>query len=113
MNTHHDRLTGLVRRRLSGYGMLGVLLLLCVLFSALTLQDQHPTGKRAAAELASELIAHAELDASILILARDSEQDRAFVDDLAGRLRGDGFTVPGCSIGSLRLRLVIRYTDHR
>ena len=62
MNDHRDRLTAALRRRLSGYGMLGVLLLLCVLFSVLTLQDQHPTGKRAAAELASELTAHAEHD---------------------------------------------------
>ena len=100
MNDHRERLTTALRRRLSGYGMLGVLLLLCILFSALTLQDQHPTGKRAAAELASELTAHAETDTPILILARDSDQDRTFADDLANQLREDGFTDVSATLGN-------------
>ena len=40
-------------RLLSDYGMLLVLLLLCALFSVLTLADQHPAGEAAARQLGS------------------------------------------------------------
>jgi ribose transport system permease protein len=79
-------------RRLSGYGMLGVLLLLCALFSALTLRDQHPTGAAAARELARALAARADTAASVLALARDNAEERAFLADLTTRLRDAGFT---------------------
>jgi len=92
MAPESSRLAVALRRRFAGYGMLGVLLLLCVLFSALTLQDQHPAGERAAAELAKSLASRAGRDAAVLILIRDSEQDRAFAGDLSARLRLAGFT---------------------
>lgn len=81
-----------LRRRLSGYGMLGVLLLLCALFSALTLRDQQRTGAAAARELARALAARADTAASVLVLARDNAEERAFLADLATRLRDAGFT---------------------
>lgn len=81
-----------LRRRLSGHGMLGVLLLLCALFSGLTLRDQHPTGARAARQLARAVAAQADPSAAILLLVRDGQQERAFMTDLAARLRGAGFT---------------------
>ncbi|MDD5719031.1 MAG: ABC transporter permease [Candidatus Krumholzibacteria bacterium] len=81
-----------LRRRLSGYGMLGVLLLLCALFSALTLRDQQRTGAAAARELARALAARADTGAAVLVLARDNAEERAFLADLATRLRDAGFT---------------------
>ncbi len=85
--------TGALRRRFSGYGMLGVLLLLCVLFSALTLQDQHPTGDRAAADVAAQVTGRAdEAGRPVLIMVRDTEQDHAFARALAARLEQAGCT---------------------
>lgn len=81
-----------VRRRFSGYGMLGVLLLLCVLFSVLTLQDQHPTGDRAASELVDVLESRADHDHAILLVAKDSEQDRSFLEAMSTKLTALGFT---------------------
>ncbi len=40
---------------LSDYGMVLVLLLLCALFSALTLAEQHPTGAAAARQVAAAI----------------------------------------------------------
>jgi ribose transport system permease protein len=42
-------------RFLSDYGMLGVLVLLCLLFSALTMSDQNPIGREAADRLIASL----------------------------------------------------------
>lgn len=81
-----------LRQRLSGYGMLGVLLLLCVLFSALTLQDQQATGARAARELVGRVADLAPDDAAVLVLARDSEEEREFAEAAVAGLRQAGFT---------------------
>ena len=42
---------------ISDYGMVFVLLLLCVLFSVLTLKEQHPTGAAAGAQVADMILA--------------------------------------------------------
>jgi ribose transport system permease protein len=78
-------------QRLGGLGMLGVLLLLCVLFSVLTLQDQHPVGEPAARQLASDFQSQAAPDAAVLLMGRDRPDDREFLDALAAELQDDGF----------------------
>ncbi|MCP4544970.1 MAG: ABC transporter permease [bacterium] len=84
-----------VRERVSRYGMLGVLLLLCALFSVLTLRPQHPTGGAAARRLAASI----SDDAVVLIVARGGEADESFVAELAAELRGAGVEVGGTVAG--------------
>jgi ribose transport system permease protein len=76
----------------SDYGMLGVLLLLCLLFSVLTVSDQHPTGARAADSLADELADSETRYSDILIISHDSEDDNLFATQLKDRLNESGFT---------------------
>lgn len=97
--TRATDLLGGVRRRFSGYGMLGVLLLLCVLFSVLTLQEQHPTGQRAAGEVVARVEADAPTAAVVLVVGKDSDEERAFVESAAGQLVAAGFTAVRQALG--------------
>jgi len=71
--------------------MLLILLLLCILFSALTLRDQYPTGAAAADELAAEIIKTQSADRRILIADRDTDEDSLFAFSLRVRLVERGY----------------------
>jgi len=74
------------------YGMLIILLLLCVFFSVMTLRDQYPTGE-AAAESAYESIAKSYLpDSRILIISRATSDDSLFAAKLRQILFENGFS---------------------
>lgn len=88
-----------LRHRLSGYGMLGVLLLLCVLFSVLTLQEQQATGARAADQLVERCADDAPRGATVLVLAKDSDDERAFVDAAVAGLAAAGFADVRSALG--------------
>lgn len=81
-----------LRALLSGHGMLGVLLLLCLLFSVLTLEPQQLSGERAADELGEALERGASREAALLVVARGGEDDERFVAELTRRLEEAGFT---------------------
>jgi ribose transport system permease protein len=61
------------------YGMLGVLILLCILFSVLTIDEQHPMGE-AAAKLVAERL---PTSGTITIVAAASSEDSAFAQKLS------------------------------
>lgn len=67
-----------VSRLLAEYGMLLILLLLCLFFSILTLQDQYPTGVQAAKTLSEKIREGIGTDRHILIASRDAEEDSLF-----------------------------------
>jgi ribose transport system permease protein len=75
---------------LSNYGMLGILIILAVLFSILTLRDQYPVGENAAKSLFKELSVNPH-DSGILILARDTGDDSIFAASLNKMLIDHGF----------------------
>lgn len=83
-----DRLT----RFLSGYGMFGVLLLLCLFFSVLTISDQHPTGARAAQVLAAALSGTDRPGTGVVIISRGGEQDDQFSAALQEELQQQGYS---------------------
>jgi ribose transport system permease protein len=90
-------------RFFSDYGMLGVLLLLCLFFSILTVDDQHPTGNSAAESLARELTtaeAIAQHRGGVLIVSRDSDEDREFVGALEEELTEAGYSPVTAIAGS-------------
>ena len=82
-----------MRRRISQYGMLGVLLLLCLFFSLLTLRPQYPTGVKAARDLARRLPAEVGATGSVLIVARGGEEDQRFLVELQRLLDEQGIVV--------------------
>ena len=84
-------------RFLAEYGMLGVLVVLCAFFSALTLRDQHRTGRSAADALAPVLVR--ESPGGALVVARSGANDLRFAQRLADRVRMLGGRVDGVVTG--------------
>jgi ribose transport system permease protein len=76
----------------SDYGMVFVLLLLCALFSILTLKQQHPTGAAAGTQVANKISA-ANDNAFVLIVTRNTAEDLAFSDAARAQLEANGTTV--------------------
>jgi len=65
---------------LSTYGMVVVLLLLCVFFSVVTYREQYPSGSEAGEQVANEILAAEGSRARVLIVAQDNPADRAFAN---------------------------------
>jgi len=86
---------GATRRFATNYGMLGVLALLCLIFSWVTVQEQDRTGSDAAAYLARGLAHGAPKSSKILIVAKTGQEDARFADALEAALKQDGFRVAG------------------
>lgn len=70
------------------YGMLFVLLLLCLLFSLTTLKQQHPTGAAAGTQVAQKIIAAGHNN--VIIVARDTNEDREFTQSATSALESSG-----------------------
>ncbi len=68
---------------LSDYGMVFVLLGLCVFFSLTTWQDQYPTGAAAGRQVAAEIRQHYGKGVRVMIAARPQADDAAFAEELA------------------------------
>ena len=97
-----------MRRFISDYGMVLVLLGLCLLFSVLTLKPQVPTGKAAVAEV-TELIAQSCAPGDIVLAVGAVNQDSAtFAEALGSVLEAQGFSQTRVVVGhpcDLRLAL--------
>jgi ribose transport system permease protein len=77
----------------SDYGMLGVLLLLCLYFSWATLQEQYPEGEAAAEIVARKISKSLAQQSNVLVIARTTAQDLAFAGSAQFRLRSAGFNI--------------------
>jgi ribose transport system permease protein len=88
-------LGGLLGRLLSDYGMALVLLLLCGLFSALTLAEQDPEGSAGGEQLASLVARRVPRGGRVLIVVGASRQDEEFAAVLHRRLDAAGIEVVG------------------
>lgn len=84
---------GSFARLFSDYGMLLVLALLTAFFSAVTLEEQHPTGAAGGRQLAKDITRQFKPGARALIVVRDTREDAEFATELAARLRVAGLTV--------------------
>jgi ribose transport system permease protein len=76
---------------LSDYGMLLVLVLLCLLFSLLTIKEQTSTGDAGANLLFEQISKKALSDESILVVAGSSEPEKEFATELHRLLGGAGY----------------------
>jgi ribose transport system permease protein len=74
------------------YGLLFVLLLLCLTFSVLTYNDQRPASRPAARQVAAEILKKFGSDAHVLIVAGDHAQDAAFAPLVKELLTGAGIS---------------------
>jgi ribose transport system permease protein len=99
MAATHGHRASLLSRLLSGYGMLGVLVLLAAFFSVATLQDQQPAGEAAARSLARALEGTDLRGTTIVIVGRGGEEDARFADALARWARVRTGSDPEIAIG--------------
>jgi len=80
-------------RLFSDYGMLGVLILLCLYFSWATLQEQHPEGEAAAAIVAQNISRSLAQKSNILVVAKTAPNDFEFAESVRSRLQAAGFNI--------------------
>ena len=98
----------MTRKLLSDYGMLFVLLLLCVLFSVLTLKEQTPEGSTAAARLVEQIDKEFKKSDIILTVGAVNKDSALLAEKLGEELEKKGFGNTKVVIGvprDLRLKL--------
>jgi ribose transport system permease protein len=76
-------------RFLTDYGMVVVLLLLCVFFSAVTSTEQSATGEAAVGQVVGAIRAGER----VLVVGGGTAGDAVFLEALEGRLRAGGVEV--------------------
>jgi ribose transport system permease protein len=80
--------------------MVVVLMLLVGLFSLLTIAEQHPTGTDAAKQVVSLVIEQSGQDAGVLIVTRDTEDDRRYGRSISEQLTQQDMMVHAVVHGS-------------
>jgi ribose transport system permease protein len=75
----------------SEYGMLVILIILCIFFSILTMRDQYPTGETAAESIYGNIIEKYSPDSRILVVSRATLDDSLFSKKLGDLLEERGF----------------------
>lgn len=85
---------------LTDYGMLVVLLLLCVYYSVTTMTEQSPRGADAAAIVADDLEGVLADGASVLVVARTNPEDQRFAEAMQERLEASALQVAGTVEGA-------------
>lgn len=89
----HPRFAAGFSRLFRHYGMLGVLLMLCLFFSWATLKRQVLVGEDAGQELAAQIARSADQNTRVLILAGDHAEGVSFAAALTRGLEGRKITV--------------------
>ncbi len=78
---------------MSDYGMLFVLIVLCLFLCIVTYDEQQPSGMAAAEQLATAVIEEVGAGARALVVAGSSREDVEFADTLEELLTAGGITV--------------------
>ena len=97
-----------IRVFLVDYGMVFVLMALCILISVLTISDMHPEDPAAARSLARSLVKEVGSDINVLVVARKTSSDEAYATALQNELEAGGAHVVAVELGTpatLRTRL--------
>lgn len=82
----------LISRIFSEYGMIFVLLLLCLYFSISTIKEQYPEGSAAAEDVVQAISEEYGHDDTILIMGKRTDEDEAFLESLKTFLANEGFS---------------------
>ncbi len=91
-----------MKRLFKDYGMLLVLLLLCLLFSALTITTQYRVGTDAANNLYEQISSTTSQGATVMIAGREQAEDSLFAETLKEQLTADGYNVLETALGQAR-----------
>lgn len=83
----------------SGQGMLGVLLLVCVLLSAATVVREEPTGPLAGTRLAQAVLERFGPTASVLVVAGEGAENQALAESLRRGMIQGGITPVAVVVG--------------
>jgi ribose transport system permease protein len=83
----------LLSRLFADYGMLVVLAVLAILFTCLTYKEQHPTGDDAGRQVAGIVQASRQGPLQVLIVARNTTEDREFTEAAREQLETTGIEV--------------------
>jgi len=95
-------------KMLRDYGMILVLILLCLLFSVLTLKKQSPQGNAAAAELIEQIKSRFNSSDIILAVGAINKDSAPFAEKLCEKLKKEGFNNTRVVVGVPRdLRLAL------
>ncbi|MED6299687.1 MAG: hypothetical protein VX860_06310, partial [Verrucomicrobiota bacterium] len=88
------------------YGMAAVLLLLCILFSVLTIEEKSPEGTKAGNKLTNDIVKLTEQDSinfpkdiKVFIAAGEGKTGEDFADSLGRGLDSKGINVIGKAVG--------------
>jgi len=81
-----------MRKLLSHYGMVLVLLGLCVIFSVLTLKQQIPAGQAAVAEVSEEILQSCDPNDVILTVGAFNRESARFAEAVGSTLQEEGFS---------------------
>ncbi len=76
---------------LSDYGMLIVLILLCVFYSISTLDEQNPRGSDAADQVVEMLLNTYNEDASLVVVSKSNPEHQLFASSLVRRLEANNY----------------------
>ena len=89
------------------YGMAAVLVLLCILFSVLTIEEKSPEGAQGAKSLAKDIIQLVEKDSSnfpkelqIFIASGEGKTGELFASSLEKELNSVGLEIKGIAVGN-------------
>ncbi|MEZ4699501.1 MAG: hypothetical protein R2834_04145 [Rhodothermales bacterium] len=83
---------------LTRYGMVAVLLALCLFYSFMTMAEQNPRGEDAAAAIADD-IREAAGSGQVVIVAKTNTEHRQFAETLEATLRASGTPIAGVISG--------------
>jgi ribose transport system permease protein len=82
----------LAPRFLTEYGMIFVLLILCIYFSLSTIKEQYPEGSAAADDVAQTISGMYEKNDTVLIIGKQTAEDAAFIENLSTTLEKAGYS---------------------
>ena len=82
-----------MKRFIADNGSVIVLLALCGYYSVVTLGEQHPNTPAAGQEVAAAIIAAFPDSPTVVVISRDTVQDRAYTDSVRAGLEAGGGTV--------------------
>ena len=91
-----------MKRFMRDYGIILMLLVLCIFFSLMTIKTQHPEGKGAAKQVVDRIKKEIGHDGVVLIVATTSNESKAFASDTKELLTQEGFSKLESVIGKPR-----------
>lgn len=101
-----------MHRILTDYGMLLVLLVLCVLFSLLTINEQTPSGEAAGELLVQRVAGECDQMETILVVGAEKKESAVLAEIVGRKLKAAGFVNARTVVGSPRnLRVALDELD--